>query len=434
MKILQMYVKKEIVFLFGIINLIYLYYGLVIGNAAVDAINILCFFLCSLILILGINDIANNGISIYSVFMVCYFGALLLNNLNISGLQKSKNIIDIYYYFFGALLFLCILILIDKNKKYKVNKYIKIDGNIIAILVLLAFVISKVLLFRITGIRFISAKWSVKNNENFIVQGHTGISQILMWLSIMMIPVAKRRVKIINIITVIVFSILSAARGDLMRIGIYLLLMWVISYGKKFISMRNVKNLIILMILLLAFFSVWGNYRQNQRYGKNVYNISTYTESIVNKNAIDWIYAYTALNFDILKQEYIEREHSGEFQALFIPIIRIIQGSKEVEAYYNQFTTRQINGFNAATFLEYFIFESGPLYFIPILFLGLLVSVLDMLCYTIDFDGGHIFLLMQTVLTIFGNYYLQVNMFLALILGLSINLFVVKNKKNKKGN
>ena len=121
MKILQMYVKKEIVFLFGIINLIYLYYGLVIGNAAVDAINILCFFLCSLILILGINDIANNGISIYSVFMVCYFGALLLNNLNISGLQKSKNIIDIYYYFFGALLFLCIPV-IRNNKTLLITK------------------------------------------------------------------------------------------------------------------------------------------------------------------------------------------------------------------------------------------------------------------------------------------------------------------------
>ena len=152
--------------------------------------------------------------------------------------------------------------------------------------------------------------------------------------------------------------------------------------------------------------------------------ISNLLESRTDNMVINWAYGYTGINFDVLKQEFIEKEKTEEFKALFLPVIRILGGNKAIEEYNKTINTRGLNDFNASTFLSYYIRELGLFYFIDVILTALIVILLDWLCCLVGFKGGRLFLLMMTALTFFGNYYIMPNLFFTMIIGIIYYAFV----------
>ena len=282
---------------------------------------------------------------------------------------------------------------------------------------------AKILILNSTGVRLFSTQWSTSEGTNFTIPGISGVATMLTWLLLMMIPVVCRKVKISISIIIMISVVLSASRGDLMKVGIYLIIAWMVVYGKQILKYKkNFLKIMLLVLVILIIFGVWGNYRQKMR-GWTSTTIGSLLESRTDNEIINWTFGYTGINFDVLKQIYIEEEKEYEFKALLVPIVRLVGGNTSVVSYYESLETHGINGFNAGTFLAVFIRELGCLYFIDIILLGSLVGILNQLCIIVNFKGGRIFLITQTALAFFGNYYLNVNMFFSLIVGILFHLF-----------
>ena len=381
-----------------------------------NSINMLLVFISTFFGGQAVWDIHEKGVNLSNVYVICFFGALLLNNLNISGLQKEKKIIDLYYFLFGPVIFLNILKL-PEHLKIKIFKKACLNGDFICLILTILCILCKWDIFKQTGIRLISNSWLSTQSNVFIIPGRSGIANMLMWLTVMMFPIAKKKwIKILMAVVPVLCCVLSAKRGDLMRIFIFYGIYWMGSYGKYFLTKRNFTRLIIIIFIMLISFGLIGNFRQKKR-GWTTTTIGTLLESKINNDIVNWTYGYTAINFDVLKQEYIDQDKNIEFKALLVPMMRLFEGNEAVENYYESYSTNGLNGFNAATFLGDFIRELGVFYFIDVVLLGLIVAGLDILCSISGFKGGHILLIMMVALTCFGNYILNVNLFFTLIVG-----------------
>lgn len=387
--------------------------------------NLFIVFVSAFAFVTGIIDLKKYGITISNVFRICFFGILILNSFNLSGLQREKTIIDAYYYLFGPILFAVAFKIYEKSPKVKILKGFCVNADMIALVIVLLCVVTKLRIFLIVGFRVFSNSWSTAQTEQFVMQGDSGVASMFMWLSLMMVPVIKRRwLKICAIAVPIMCAFLSASRGDFMRMAIYLLVLWIACYGSRFFSRKNIIKLSLIAVILIVLFSVWGSYRQQKRGWSEKTTMGYLLNSRTDNEVINWAYGYTGINFDVLKQEYIEGDITNEFKALLVPLMRLTGGSSAVESYYKSVETKGLNGFNASTFLANFVKELGMLYFIDIILLAMMIIVLDMLALSVRFVGGHLFIIMMTALTIFGNYYINVNMFFSIIIGIFIYFIV----------
>ena len=414
---------------------IYISIELILG-AQFNIGNLVLVFLLVLIISSAICDMKRRGIRLSNTFAVCFFGVLLLNCLNISRLQEPKTIRDMYYYLFGPSLFYFMLALYEKtsNNNNHLVKIFGINPDIIGIIMLVLCVVLKSRIFILTGIRLFSNSWKTAERELFVVPVESGLSDLFMWLSLMLVPMMKKKyLKFFGILIPILFTVLSATREYFIFICIFVSFLWMLHYGKKLFMKTNICKILIIFIGMLVIFSVWGNYRQIKRGWADPQNaVKELLESNTDNMVINWVYGYTGINFDVLKQNYIEKDVSGDYRALLVPMIRILEGSNGVKIYKDTLKIDGINGFNASTFLSLFIKELGVFYFVDVFLLGIIVIVLDKLCCLSEFQGGKIFLLVMTSLTFYGNYYLiYANLFYSLVAGIILSLFI--DTSGKKG-
>ena len=393
-----------------------------------NCINVVIVILSTLITCLAAISIKVQGVFLYNAFLCSFFGVLIFNNFNISALQMEKTITDIYYYFFGPLVFAEILYLFERKKiKYYFSGF-QLNPNFLGGVIAGLCIIFYLRVFSMTGIRAFGNEWLSSQSSNYVIQGSSGMSNLFMWLCLMMVPVVNKKLKIILIIIPVFCAFLSASRGDIMRIALYLLMMWMAFAGKKIATRRNIRKFMIIVAIILVFFSAYGNYRQEKR-GWNS-TIGYMLQSKVDNDLINWAYAYSAINFDVLKL-YTSSEPTMEIELLYTPIMRITEGADAVENYYNSMYISGLHGFNAATFLSYFIKETGYFYFFQVAILAIIIGIMDKICLSINFKGGHIFLLMLTTLNVFGNYYLIVSLLYSLIAGM-ILYFISDIKKARE--
>lgn len=422
-------INKKIVVAYIFLVLIYFVYMIVGNSWFFDMASLLIFMGALLAVFKGINDMRMKGGTLSSVFIVFYFFGLAMNCLNISALQEPKNLEDVYYFFVGPLIFYLIL----KNRENKsvgftFKPIMKINPNSLAIVLYAIYCIAELYMFSIIGIRFTSDEWSTAESIYYTVPGVSGLVGSISWLLLILLPEVKTKYKILFILTTFTTAVLMAKRGDAMRIIIYAMMYVLLMYKEKIFSTKVMLRFCTIILGSIIIFSEWGDYRQLQRGWDVSKTVGLLLESSVENNAVNWIFGYVGINYDVMKQFYIDKPFTGEMQEIFLPLIRIVGDSTVVKAYYDNMYIYGLNGFNAAPFIAVFIHELGPLYIINVAILAILVSVASNVCTSLNIKGGNVLLMMTTAMTFFGNYYLNVNIFYSLLI--SVLLFGLIDIKN----
>lgn len=385
-------------------------------NSDFSIFNITIYTYSILIFIWSIADISKRGLRLYNVFSITYFGVLAINNFNLSLLQKTKTLVDMYFFLIGPSIFLIVLLALENvNFKIKKKLCLKLPTTYLCDLLLLGLIVCKMYILNQTGIRLVSNEWLSMYSSKYVIPTWSGLSYVLSWLCLLVLPIAGKKTKFFIIVFTLAFPILDAKRGDIVRIIIYLLALWGINHQNWLSEKKNMLKIVAVGVVFAVGFSLMGNYRQEMRGGN--FNITKSLQSSVDNEAFNWIYAYSALNFDVLAQDF-DREPTGELMTFIMPIERVISGSEAINNYEKRMYSHGLSGFNATTFLGGMVIETNWLYFIEVFFLALLVGVMDKICQSLKFVGGRGFLLMLTVLTIFGNYYLIPSYLYSLICGM----------------
>ena len=422
--------KLVIILLVGGFSLpLYVIFEKLIG-ASYNIINLLLVFWTVVMIGYSVCDVKKRGINLSNVFAGCFFGVLLMNNLNLSNLQAPKNVVDMYYFLTGPMIYWGILSFYERTRKIRIKKLKGLNADVIAVVMILGCLLLNGYIYCTKGIRFFSTSWRTKEQTEFVISGVSGLAYMFMWLTLMLIPtISKKKLKLVAVIIPGICIVLSAIRQNFIIMSFFLIFVWGVQYGRDLLSRQNIIKLTIIVAIIVILFGVWGNYRQ-QKIGWTNANLSigrllsSRTDNVI----INWLYGYTGLNFDVLKQSIIEGEKTGEFKALLVPVMRIFGGSKSILSYEESLFTHGLNGFNASTFLSRYIKEQGVFYIIDIILLAFLVCFLDFLCYMVSFKGGRVLLLTMTALTCYGDYYLSIiNLFFTLIIGIILHLFIQKN-------
>lgn len=403
-------------------------------NGQISVIN-LSIFLASLISSdLGIYLFFKWGINNFSVFIILYGISLVVNTFHLSSMQTVKTIADFYYLFFGGFLFSLYLLWGEKqNKRGIIDTKIYLSADMVADVLLVLYVLLYINIFSRTGIRLFSGQYISKQTPSFIIPGASGAAAMLTWVLLMLIPKVKTYKKILIVgITILFSGIFMFKRGDIMRILMFTILYYMFDNKKKIFSTKFLKNIVfILLTLIIVFFSL-GNLRTKMRGSGTETESDISIDNLIKGNVkmgnAGWIYAYTAINFDVLKLYYTESPEN-KFSTLLLPIKRISGGNKSVEDFINRpsdLMKRGINGLNGATFLSNYVLDLGILFILEIAVLGFIVAFLIRITKYYSCTGPYIFILLLTAITVMGDYYTVPNYVYSLCVGIVLDVFTIK--------
>ncbi|ALU14149.1 polysaccharide biosynthesis protein [Eubacterium limosum] len=439
-----MYIKKNLILFTFIITtffcMCFLLCNVTLKSNLNNIPNLLIFIFSLLIFIASLFSIVGTGLQTYNLFAFTFFLFLCLNTFNLSLLQIEKTFMDIYYYFFGSVVFILCLylgekVLLNKNKKIKIKVKGFFEPNKMVVILLILYFLIQFIIYTKVGFAFLS----MENNLRFLdrsayrIQGLSGIVSIVKWILLMFIPVIKRKRKLLVIISLIVFDgILSVSRGDISRVILYLIILWISNLwtNKKTINKKEMikKSLIGLafIILFLIIFSILGNIRQG--IGDYSFSITKLSQGRVNSDIVNWLYTYTSINFDVLLKykNFIPINFAVQ---LFLPLFRLFGQNNLVDHYLSIADNISISGFNACTFIGTAIVDFGALYFVELGIMGLSIGIfMRLIKNSTRFIGIKNFVYLMISLLIFGNYIFSPNYFYS-ILGAYVLLCLCKTKE-----
>lgn len=388
------------------------------------------FFLISsiIICILSLYSILMHGIKTYNLFFLTFYFFLFLNSLHISKLQSSMSFIDIYYIIFGSLVFGLFLYFGETIRIIGFKKYKFININLIYLLLIVIYVLISGYIYFTVGYRILDTDtlYRYQNKDLYVVAGVSGLHAILMWTILILCPHVKRSLSQIGIITILLTSILQINRGNIVRIMMFLILLYLIKHR---ITYKTVFATLMTLAILLMVFTYAGEVRQAD--SNNPFSIGNSLHSNVSNEYINWLYAYSAVNFEVLKN--IAEDHKPEYypNTILMPINRLAGDNyKSSIEFLEELGEYSVGGgFNASTFLSTFIFDYGNWYFVELILFSCLLGILIILAKYYQLTGVYIFITMLTTLTIFGNYYTLVPFFYSTIL----SMFLLICSKNTGG-
>lgn len=393
--------------------------------------NVLTYFFSILFFLYGLKDFIDHGLLISNAFLISFYFFLALNCFGFSLLQKPKTPIDVYFFFFGPLLFFLSLDILDKIN-FRVKRFtFSISYEFVCSCILIVFVMLYLYIFMTKGIRMFSNQLKSQQQSLYVVEGISGLIDVLAWLLLMLSFSTKRKkLKFLMISCPILFTLMNASRTLTMRMLVFMISYFLYARGKRAGSGKTLTRVMILGVIIIVAFGLWGNYREKTA-GWMTVTIGDALQSTSNNSVFNWMYSYTAFNFDVIKQVVIEKTFPFRFQALFLPVIRLIYGSAAVGEY-NKIVSEEvgsIKGFNGSTFLLHSIYEMKYFYFIELILLSIIIMLFAKLSKSVDFRGGYVYFIMASIMTVFGNYYLDINGFYAVILGVII-CFLIKPSRH----
>jgi len=231
----------------------------------------------------------------------------------------------------------------------------------------------------------------------------------------------EKKYAIIAVLSIILFSgILHVKRGDIVRVFVFLMIYY--SFIKIYLHQLNlqfISKIILAVIILITVFTVFGEYRLEAR-GAGSGIILEYLGSKVDSVAFAWLYGYMTFNFEIIKL-YFEMTPLYEFNT-FKELVAPTGEDKYIGV--------GTSGFNAATFLRYYIIAFGIFYFVGLFFYALIVGLLVVIAKKIRFIGLEIFIFTLLFLNLFGDYLILRSVFMSIIFSLLLFPFL-KLEKNK---
>lgn len=430
--------KTIIIFIIAII--FYLSWIAIFYDWGFNIFNVIIYIGALLLVLYGRGDYKINGVTPFSLFLISFNSVLLFNCFNFAGVQQEKNILDLYYFFFGPCIFA--MLLRSNHLEKKVNTIIenvesknlyKIEDDFrflrrVIIILWITHLFLRIYIYKETGIRFFSSQWSFAESQAFVISGISGLAQMLLWVCLMFVPIFNKMWGMLIGLTSVIIPLLDASRGDLMRV--LAILMFVVLYGNRKeielkIEKRERRLIVILGSLILALFVIMGLYR-NQMRNSPTNNMGMALESRIDNVAFNWIYGYTGVNFDVLKDMYTNIEPSGHITLLLTPFIRFIYGSEVVMIHREEMFYNGLNGINAPTFLGTFVQELGCLYFVDIIILGLVTKTIYVYSMKKEFKGGIIMVLASVLFAFYGCFLTSTTIIYAIIF--SILLYNVMRK------
>lgn len=401
-------------------------------------LNFIIYALSLVMVLAGVRSYICHGMGLCSIFLICFYTVLAINCSNLSGIQRPKEISDIWYFFPGPLLFAAILRKADRIRVKRILRAKIVDADIAVVILSAVFWVLQSYLFLTKGIRLFTDFLISSQSAMFTVSGISGLLIMINWIILMLLPALKHNfIKCVAVLTGILPQILNANRTMFMRVAVYLLLYAAYLYGRYIFKKENFLKITVSVAVLLFIFAIWGNYREQTVYSASKDYIGNLLQSKSNSPVINWVYGYTAINFDVLKQKIIGTEPLYSIKAIFIPFIRLFNGSEAAVAVTKGLFANVgngLHGFNATTFLSAFIAELGALYFLEMVFLGLLVYTLVLFCKAFRFTGGYLYLGMLTAFTIFGNYYIDITSFYSICAGTALSVFIRVYDRPETGN
>lgn len=432
----MLYIKQPIkyrliVTLMNISIFFFLYTFLLLSDTRLYSIPNLFLLLISILFIyIGYIDLKKYKFSAFNLFMIIYFSTLLFNLLTLSNAQEKKTWEDVYYFLFVPLITLSALYYTEHIKVSTIKlKIFKFNANSLAIFLLILFLLLKGYIFYTKGIKlidFMNGKFFL-DEATYIVPTITGLSNVLFWFLIISLFYVNKKMKFIIIIITTTIAILNVKRGDIIRELIYLILSYI--YLNKYrLNKKIIKKVISFILLMLLAFTYLGEIRQDTR-SKN-FNINTQIEAKVNNTMLNWIYGYTAMNYDISKK-YIDDERPKLMYPFVVlqPITNLIGYKENIVEYYKDTWNYRINGFNAAPYFALFIHDMGGFYFIEGFLYSTILALLILLTKVFQSEGTYVYILMLISFSFFGPYLFNPQMFYTVLIGIFFTQFIKQKAK-----
>lgn len=376
----------------------------------------------------AVRNINKKGVKTYNVFLLSFFACLLLNTTKLSIYQKEKNLLDIYYLLTGPLILSVILYLSERQKRLKLKSFNLLPVDLTYAVLLGVYILTKLYISSIVGWRIDSFQVGTMliSGDQMSVPGFSGLAISLQWTLLMLTPsVSKNRrwLCVVFCVALSVFAFLHVKRGDIMRMGIFFLALYLFKNFqpkiKKTKNHRNTLRLVAIIAIIIGVFIVTGNLREEARGGDTaelIYNTGVKIDNPV----IAWLYSYFALNVDVLKL-YYPKKALGENSALSS---MVIGEDTDMVGY-------DINGFNASTFLRQFIVDYQEWFFFELILFSLILAVLIIVSRSIRNEGMYAFILALIILFPFGNYFQSRAMIVAMFFFVVISMFC-KLKQTKE--
>lgn len=404
-------IKKKVLFVIIVCLLLYMIYAILFPQTNIKARNYVLFLIAVLLAGYGFLDILKNGVRINNAFLTCYFIFLALNNLNLSRLQKAKELIDMYYLLIGPIIFFIITRMFDHAKiRRNIMAKQKCPPDLIAVCLIVCALASKIMIYSKTGIRLFDSNWhGGGTGDQYTVGGLTGVYMLSIWLSLLLVPCVSKIIKVIIIVMSLLFeAVFSISRNNAMMILIYLLMVYALSKRKSLlIDKKTIQRIIAVIVCMLVLFTVFGNFRQRMRgWSDPGGTISYYLESNVKNSMVNWIYGYTAINYDVLLQTMATAEHPMTLYSFVGPFVRLAAGNSALAQFQDSvYHVKALNGFNASTMFGPMVYEMGIFYVVQVVLLGIQTGILGYVARLQRSDGHYAYLASFAALAVFGNFF-----------------------------
>ena len=393
---------------------------------SLDAVNVILVGASLCAVAIALSHMLSHGVRVWSVFIALWFAFLALNGLNLSEMQTGKSVGDLYYLVALPLLFAAVIAPVERRE----IPFFKNPGgpslagfgliDAMALLVIAVYIFFRFAFVEQTGMRFLTAGFGAESPELIGADGSgSGLVSLLMWLVVLLGSSARsKRVRRLSMVVVGLSCLLFLKRGVVVKIVLYYFLFYL---GKKGLAAFSKKGFVVFLVAALvgcSIFAAWGDVRQHARGAGSDYSIGERIEARIDDNVASWVYAYTSLNYDVLKQCYIDQAPTGQFEELLKPVTRILLGGEIYERMDDGGSGRDLNGFNAPTFLGPFVRESGLLSCISVLLLGLMIRIVVAFSFKVGSSGVYYLVMSLASLAFFSNSFTSPYIVYAIIITL----------------
>jgi hypothetical protein len=378
-------------------------------------INFIIYSVSLLIAIFCFISIHSSRASAWSLFGICYFLSLWLNSLQLSEFQVEKTVFDLYIMISGPLVFLLMLMFIEKIKVVPFQTQFKFfELNFLYIGFIFSYIILSLYIHSLVGWRLdaIQEHNKIISGDEFVVPVFSGLWAVISWIMVILAPHAKKRYAAIAIFLIIVFSgILHVKRGDIIRILLFFIVYLLATKQDFFQQAKGKRSLIIALIIMsVVLFVLFGQWRLAQS-GNNAQTIIDITGVRIESAYVAWIFGYIIVQFDVFSlstSALVSFPYSmNDLQILFSPISTALALDDPLIP---------INGFNAGTAFWSFYRDYGSLFFIEMFVFWLVISSLLLLSKKTNCKGAYCFTCLLCALMVFGNYFSNRSMIIAIIL------------------
>ena len=214
-------------------------------------------------------------------------------------------------------------------------------------------------------------------------------------------------------------------RGDIMREILFLFLFFVYIKKDLIFNKNNLIKILLVIFISIGVFSYFGEKRQHS-HDRN-FSIVSMLDSKINSISFSWIYAYTAINFEVLDTYINDNSYKRMYPFdILKPALNLIGKKQEIADYENENWYNRIEGFNAVPYQATFIKDMGVLYIIEVLIYSFILLIFILFARILNAEGVYIFLLMLISFSFFGAYLFNPQFFYVTIAGLLIDIIILK--------